>query len=107
MFSKIKELLFGKVYEWKYTSTSVEYDLTRHPEVSKDSPIKSFSMTYLYRYCPKYKVLQKKNIYMTRSNYLDVNINMTKAYSPEIENFIKVSDIAYNRESKISKLVKK
>lgn len=103
MFDKIRDILFGKKFEWNYSNLSITYDITKHPDVSDSSPIKEFTMSYLFRYCPKYKILQKSYTLRHNSNYSDVDIDKYKGFL-EISNLIKNSDISYNRERKLKKL---
>lgn len=106
MFGKIKDILFGKSYEWKYTSLSQTYDLTKHPDISDDSIIKEFTMKYSYRYCPKYKILQRKNLYIHTHDYIDISISQNINYL-EVKDLIDNSNLSYKRDSKLKKLVNK
>ena len=102
---KIKEYFFGKEYHWQYTYLTITYDLTKHPEVSKNSPIKEMNMSYYFRYCPKNKILQRKNVYMSKSEFSDVEISHYIRHE-HISEFINGTDLSYKRQYKLNKLIK-
>jgi hypothetical protein len=88
-------------YNWQYTSVTTTYDLTKHPDISPNSPIKEFKLVNNFRYCPKYKKLQNSS--RITNTYYDVSLSEYIRLD-EINDLVKRSDLTYNREVKLKKL---
>ena len=91
-----------KENEWYGFNQINEYDLSGMPDLSKDSPLRTFKMTTYYRYCPVYKKLQTSR---SRVNWTD-STEGVKAYNKELINFINATNKTYEREQKINSILK-
>lgn len=88
-------------YNWHYASVTTTYDLTKHPDISPNSPIKEFKLVSNFRYCPKYKKLQCSS--RTTDKYYDVSLSEYIRLN-EISELVRFSDLSFNREVKLKKL---
>jgi hypothetical protein len=106
IFRKIGIKFQLKENDWYEFNQTNEYDLSGMPDLSKDSPIKSFKMTTYYRYCPVYKKLQSSK---SRVNWRD-STEGTKAYildnNKELMDFIDATNKIYERDQKINSILK-
>lgn len=57
MINFIKNLFRKKELEWFYFDEVRHYDISKIPDISSTSPIKNFSITHRYKYCPENKKL--------------------------------------------------
>ncbi len=99
--NKILNIFKKEENEWYEFNQLNEYDLSRMPDLSKDSPIKSFKLTTYYRYCPVYKKLQKSR---TRKNWVDLKDYID---NDELMNFISLTNKIYERDKKINYILNK
>lgn len=90
-------------YRWGHFTIRNSIDLRGMPELSSDSPIKSTVMIYRYRYCPKYKRLERA--FMSSKNYVLRNLDAEKNSDEEISCNINKIDKSYNRLKKINKAI--
>lgn len=84
---------------WYEFSIRNDYDLTKHPEISPKSPIKDFSITYCYRYCPDKRLLHRRS-FTTGEWY------KKETYTLEIKAEMDKIDFKHNRDKKINKILK-
>lgn len=75
IFSKEKEknLSPPPKYNWINISFKEHYDISNMPDLSPKSPIKHFSLPYLYRYCPNNNKLMRRTL--SKSEWYDVDID--------------------------------
>ena len=104
MIEFIKKLFTKEVPQWSEFREEEHYDLRSMPDLSPSSPIKDFKMTYIYRYCPVYRKLQKRNMFS--NNWIDISVYQYTNLSKEIQEFIYLTDKSYQRQEKINKLIK-
>ena len=101
MINFIKNLFKQKELEWFYFEELVYYDLSKMPDLSSKSNIKGFDATHKYKYCPEIKKLMFR--FWGKSTWTEKTIEYK---SEELINFIKNCDIEYNRDKKLSKILK-
>lgn len=101
MLQFIKNLFRKSEPEWFYFQESKHYDISKMPDLSASSPIKNFSLTTRYKYCPETKEL-KFSYYGFEKNWIDYN----KQRSQELMDFIDNCDKEYTRDKKLKKLLK-
>lgn len=90
-------------YKWGHFIIKKDIDFTRMPDLSPNSPIKSTTLIYRYRYCPKYKRLEKT--FITSDNYVLSNLEIEKKSNEEVAYNINIIDKSYNRLQKLSKVI--
>jgi hypothetical protein len=90
-------------YKWGHFIIRNFIDLRRMPDLSSASPIKSTVIVYRYRYCPKYKRLERA--FMGSKNYVLRNLEAEKSLDDEISCNINKIDKSYNRLEKINKAI--
>jgi len=104
MIEFIKKLFTKEVPQWSEFREEKHYDLRSMPDLSPSSPIKDFKMTYIYRYCPVYRKLQKRSF--LSKNWVDISVYNYQEQSQEVQEFIYLTDKSYQRQEKISKIIK-
>jgi hypothetical protein len=104
MIDFIKKLFTKEETQWNEFREEKHYDLRGMPELSPTSPIKDFKLVHIYRYCPVYRKLQKRNMFS--SNWIDISVYEYKNLSDEIQEFIYITDKSYQRDQKINKIIK-
>ena len=99
MINFIKNLFKKKELEWFYFNETKNHDISNMPDLSPNSPIKDFNLTHRYKYCPENKKLMH-SLFRNWTEYTN------KEMSQELIEFIEKCDIEYNRDKKLSKLLK-
>lgn len=97
--SDIIEMFKKKPDVWYEFTLRSDYDLTKNPEISPTSPIKDFSITYRYRYCPDKSLLQRRS-------YTTGEWHKKETYTLDIKEEMDKIDFIHNRDKKINKILK-
>lgn len=99
IFIKDKELYFETFV------ITIDFDLHKHPDVSKNSPVRFVKFTNFFKYYPSIKKLQYGGV--VGKNYNDIDISSAcKSYGNEILNRIKDIEIKYKRSLTIKNAIK-
>lgn len=102
--------LFNRIFKkkvenhWYYFNIDIANDLSNHPDVSKDSPIRYYKSIYNFKYCPITKEIWFK--YSLQRNYYKKNISsLILKFGDIIQSEIDIIDKKYKRRERINKII--
>ncbi len=100
LFERIKDLFISK--EWVYFEETKYYDLSKLPYHLQGIKIpNNYSLTLVYKYCPKTKQLKYTNL-----KYKENWVEYTNTKSTDLADFIDSCNKSYTRDKKLKKLLK-